>query len=148
MSIEANFHNRANFFKNFNYPNFNLIAYETPITYPNLPRSFYPDQDWFETTKRIETDISKLDFDIALLSCGSYAIPLGHFIAKQLNKKAIYIGGCLQLFFGISGRRYDNPFFTDQMNIDYFIKPLEAERYLAHASISPTTAAEAFGAYF
>jgi len=35
--------------------------------------------------------------------------------------KVTYIGGLLQLYFGIMGRRYRNQFFTDLINAEYFI---------------------------
>jgi hypothetical protein len=147
-SIEYNFHNRRNFFRNFDYPEFNLLTYETPITYPGLPREFYPDGNWFQTVNRMQSEIAKLDFDVALLSCGSYAMPIGAFIADTMKKDSIYIGGCLQLFFGVIGRRYENPFFVDQIRREYFIRPRERDKFLRHIDITPQTALEAFGAYF
>jgi hypothetical protein len=53
-------------------------------------------------------DIAALDFDIALLGCGGYGLPLCNFIKTKLKKSAIYIGGGLQLLFGISGSRWVN----------------------------------------
>ena len=147
-SILANFHNRSNFFKNYTYPEFGLQVFNTPITYAGLPASYYPNRNWFETTEALITGISKLDFDIALLSCGSYAMPLGQHIATTMGKQAIYIGGVLQLMFGIMGRRYNNDFILNQINPGSFINPVETKDYLGHASIGPETAHEAFGAYF
>ena len=108
----------------------------------------YPHDNWFSTLKALKSAISKKAFDIALLSCGSYAIPLGEHVKLELGRKAIYVGGVLQLYFGIMGRRYDNPFFADQVNRDRFIFPLEREQYLKHIEISPGLAREGFGAYF
>jgi hypothetical protein len=51
-------------------------------------------------------DIQKLDFDIALLSCGGYGMPLCNFIKNNLKKSAIYVGGGLQLLFGVIGQRW------------------------------------------
>lgn len=147
-SIRANFSRRHEFFPGYNYPNFALSTYNTPITYHGLPPEFYPDHDWFATVERMKAEISRKDFDIALLSCGSYAMPLGLHIRDVMQRKAIYVGGCLQLFFGITGRRYDNPFFIDQMNTDAFILPLERERFLRHVPVQPGSARDAFGAYF
>ncbi len=147
-SIVANFHNRAAFFKDYRYPEFDLVVYNTPITYAGLPPGHYPHRDWFETTEAMQQDISKLNFDIALLSCGSYAMPLGQYIASTIGKKSVYVGGVLQLMFGVHGRRYDNPFFTDQINLDKFITPLEAGHYLQHINIAPDALHESFGAYF
>ena len=147
-SIEKNFDRRSSFFRNYNYPNFNLLTYNTPITYFGLPDSFYPDENWFQTLERMKVDISKLEFDVALLSCGSYAMPLGIHIEEKLSRRSIYIGGVMQLYFGIMGRRYDNPYFKDQIDPSCFIYPLERERFLQHANIENGTAHEALGAYF
>tara|TARA_B000000557_G_C20804457_1_gene457025 strand:+ start:1653 stop:1931 length:279 start_codon:yes stop_codon:yes gene_type:complete len=53
-------------------------------------------------------DISKLEFDIALLGCGGYGLPICYFINKKMNKSAIYIGGGLQLLFGVMGKRWES----------------------------------------
>jgi len=147
-SINGNFHNRHNFFKNYVYPNFEISTINTPITYAGLPDDFYPDDDWFQTTTYLKSQLEDTDFDIALLSCGSYAVPLGIHIRDLLQRKAIYVGGVLQLYFGIMGRRYDNSFFTDQINIENFIYPVEAQDYMKHVNLHPSAAKEAFGAYF
>ena len=61
-----------------------------------------------ETFFTMFDDIKKIDFDIAFLSCGCYANELGYRIKNQLNKKAIYLGGGLNLLFNIYGKRYTN----------------------------------------
>lgn len=147
-SIQANFHNRYEFFKNYSYPDFDLKLLNTPITYAGLPDEFYPHDDWFQTAKYLKDQLASLDFDIALLSCGSYAMPLGLHIRDTLQKQAIYVGGVLQLYFGVMGRRYDNIFFTDQMNVEKFIYPLESSDYMQHVNLPQGAAKEAFGAYF
>jgi hypothetical protein len=148
-SIDANFWRRHTFFgKKYRYPEFQLKLLSTPITYSGLPAALYPDTDWFSTLEALRNQISALEFDIALLSCGSYAMPLGVHIERTLLRKAVYVGGVLQLFFGIMGRRYDNPFFLDQINAENFIYPLERERYLKFITIHEKAAKEAFGAYF
>ena len=147
-SIESNFANRSEFFKNYEYPEFELQTLGSPITYSGLPREHYPHRDWFDTTEALKSDLEGIEFEIALLGCGSYAVPLGLFIERGLKRQAIYVGGVLQLFFGIMGRRYDNPFFLAQINPDKFILPIERSRYLTHVSVTEGTAREAFGAYF
>ena len=148
-SIAANFHHRRGFFKkNYVYPDFDLKLVNTPITYSGLPSNLYPHTHWFSTLDALRRKTSAVSFDIALLACGSYAMPLGVHIERTLHRKAIYVGGVLQLYFGIMGRRYQNPFFLDQINQDNFISPLERERYLKFVTISDQTATEAFGAYF
>jgi hypothetical protein len=67
-----------------------------------------PHNSWFETFSNMMKDIVKLDFDIALLGCGGYGVPLCNFISQTLKKQAIYIGGGLQLLFGVYGTRWEN----------------------------------------
>lgn len=63
---------------------------------------------WVETFNIMCEDISKLDFDVALLSCGGYGMPLANYIKNNLKKTSIYIGGGLQLLFGVIGQRWLN----------------------------------------
>ena len=65
-------------------------------------------EDWLETFNIMCDDISHIDFDIALLSCGGYGLPLCDYIKKKLNKSSIYVGGGLQLLFGVMGERWRN----------------------------------------
>jgi len=147
-TIERNFSNRNQFFKNYEYPAFALKTHASPITYKGLPEELYPHRNWFATVEAMKRDIGNIDFDIALLSCGSYAMPIGDFICQTLKKKAIYVGGVLQLYFGIMGRRYMNPFFLDQINQEFFVHAEEREIYLSHVTVADNSATEGFGAYF
>ena len=63
---------------------------------------------WVETFDIMCNDISKLDFDIALLGCGGYGLPLCEYIKEKLGRSAIYIGGGLQIMFGVMGNRWEN----------------------------------------
>jgi hypothetical protein len=63
--------------------------------------------NWVETLNIMMNDISKIDFDIALISCGGYALVMGSIIKNHLKKSAIYVGGVLQIYFGVMGKRWD-----------------------------------------
>lgn len=63
-------------------------------------------QDWSHHFKNMCDDISLLDFDVAFIGCGGFSNVLGHYIRSELNRSAIYVGGPLQLYFGIMGRRW------------------------------------------
>lgn len=80
-----------------------FVFYKTFQTMPG----HYTHNDWFETFNVMCEDIKTLDFDVALLGCGGYGLPLCHFIKMKLNKSAIYIGGGLQLLFGVKGKRWN-----------------------------------------
>ncbi len=62
--------------------------------------------DWFEALDYMKNEADKVDFDIALLGCGAYGMSLAAHIKKQ-GKQAIYMGGVLQMLFGIRGKRWD-----------------------------------------
>lgn len=68
----------------------------------------HPHGSWFETFQAMCRDIRELDFDVALLSCGGYGLPLCNFIYEKLGKSAVYMGGSLQLLFGVYGNRWAN----------------------------------------
>ncbi len=78
---------------------------------------------WFEAFDDTAARIDAQDFDVALVGAGSYGMPLCAHIRK-MGKSAIYVGGCLQVFFGIKGRRWDE---TGLYN-DYWVRPDEADK--------------------
>ncbi|UAB84829.1 hypothetical protein INR75_02025 [Zunongwangia sp. SCSIO 43204] len=64
--------------------------------------------DWFEALEDMKDRIDKEDYDICILGCGAYGFPLAAHV-KRKGKKAIHIGGSLQLLFGIIGKRWEDP---------------------------------------
>jgi hypothetical protein len=88
--------------------NSNFEFLKTYITYFNTDTQKninIPHKDFFETVSYYKTHINNIDFDVALLSCGSYAHFIGDYI-RNINKKAIYIGSILQMAFGIFGNTW------------------------------------------
>ena len=82
--------------------------------------------DWFETYNLMKNDITNIDFDIALVSCGGYGLPLCNYIKTTMNKSAMYIGGGLQLLFGVMGKRWESNQMWNNIireNDTNFIKP-------------------------
>ena len=57
----------------------------------------------------------KADCDVYLISCGCYGIPLCNELKKH-GKRAVYVGGLLQLLFGLKGKRWDS---REEINIHY-----------------------------
>jgi hypothetical protein len=80
---------------------------------------------WFEALDYMISEISKIDFDVALIGAGAYGLPLAVKIKTKLNKQAIHIGGATQLLFGIKGKRWDvKKDFVKYYN-DYWVRPDE-----------------------
>ena len=86
--------------------------------------------NWKETFDIMCEEISKIDFDVALLGCGGYGLLISNYIYTNLNKSVIYIGGGLQLLFGIMGKRWENIDLWKKIiaeNDTKFIRPLREE---------------------
>jgi len=107
-SFQKQFKNNFTFYEQNDkyiwHPKQKFIYYKTYNTAAgnNLHR------DWEETYNLMCEDIKKLDFDVALLGCGGYGHPLCNFIYEEMNKSAIYIGGALQILFGVIGKRWED----------------------------------------
>ena len=84
-------------------------------------------ETWFDALDWMKTEIEKKDFDIALLGCGAYAMPLAAHI-KRMGKKAVHMGGVLQFLFGIKSVRYEENPATAQYINEYFVYPNEADK--------------------
>ncbi len=89
-------------------------------------------QDWFEALEWMKNEIDKRDYDICLIGAGAYGFPLAAHI-KRSGKKAVHMGGSLQLLFGIRGKRWENQNYNESYNYaslmnDYWVKPLQKDR--------------------
>lgn len=105
---------------------------------------------WFEALEWMEKEMDKEDYDIALIGCGAYGFPLAAH-AKRSGRKAVHMGGALQLLFGIKGNRWEDPMYgvrewglpeglyTKMFN-DYWVKP--------DSSARPANAAQVEGACY
>lgn len=61
---------------------------------------------WFEALEWMYQEAMKIDFDIAIIGCGAYGMPLAAKV-KKAGKQAIHLAGATQLLFGIRGKRWD-----------------------------------------
>ena len=95
-------------------------------------------KDWFEALEYMKNEIEKCDFEICLIGCGAYGFPLAAHV-KRMGKKAVHIGGYIQLLFGIMGSRWDHdkPHYEKGTYIyyaglenKYWVRPNENERPL------------------
>ena len=64
-------------------------------------------EDWFDALDYMKEEINEKDFDIAIIGCGAYGLPLAAYI-KSIGKQAIHLAGKTQLLFGIKGKRWNN----------------------------------------
>jgi len=86
-------------------------------------------KDWFEALEYMKDEISNKEYDIAIIGCGAYGLPLASFVKEQ-GKKAIHLGGATQLLFGIKGRRWEVEYgekYLSKFCYEYWVRPNEKE---------------------
>ena len=81
---------------------------------------------WFEALECMKQEISKKDFDIAIIGCGAYSLPLGCFI-KDMKRKCVIMGGATQILFGIKGKRWDHHKTISLLYNDAWVRPAANE---------------------
>ena len=83
----------------------------------------------FEKMKKDITEIKKeFDFDIALVSCGGFGMIISDYIYTDLKSSVMYIGGALQLFFGIIGNRWISSPDINKLINNYWTKVLDCDK--------------------
>ena len=106
-------------------PDFELVTYKSVMSFAGIKT---PYKDWFEALDKMCSDIADIDFDIALIGCGAYGMPIGAFIKRDLHRQAIHIGGALQLLFGIKGSRWDDREAYRAFYNEHWVRPDVSER--------------------
>ena len=97
-------------------PRFDLICVRPPQTLGHDCEGY---RSWNDALSQLIERVSRVPFDVALIGCGAYGLPLGATI-KQMGKPAVHLGGALQLLFGIRGRRWEAmPRYRTLMNDDW-----------------------------
>ncbi len=66
---------------------------------------------WFDALDYMYEKAVQTDFDVAVIGCGAYGMPLASML-KNAGKQAIHLGGATQLLFGIKGYRWENNYPT------------------------------------
>ena len=102
--------------------NYNFQLYKPAVTLGGENQSL----KWVDELARMKREIAKIEFDIALIGAGAYGMPLGGFI-RDIGKKAIHLGGSLQLLFGIIGARWEGMEHYAKMMGSGWVRPSEDE---------------------
>lgn len=78
-----------------------------------------------EYIRLLNTITSQEKFDFALIAAGAYGLPVASFL-KDKSISSIYVGGALQLFFGVGGARWKNRADLQNFRTQYWLEsPLE-----------------------
>lgn len=108
-TIAQQYEKRRLLFKNpLVLPDFQLLTLKA-VQGIGDSKKLLPYKDWFEALDAMKSQISAMDFDVALIGAGAYGMFLGAH-CKEIGKQAVHMGGATQLLFGIKGRRWDKYF--------------------------------------
>ena len=85
--------------------------------------------NWFVALEYMYREALKIDFDVAIIGCGAYGMPLAAKL-KQAGKQTIHLGGATQLLFGIKGRRWEENYPSKIASCfnDAWVYPLDSEK--------------------
>ena len=131
--IEKQYLNRDKLFENPDVlPEFELRTVEAVQSLGGDCNQF---EDWFAALEWMKKEIDKEEYDVCLLGCGAYGFPLAAHV-KRTGHIAIHVGGSLQLWFGIKGKRWENQksrdfkgisddFYLKLMNNPFWVRPDE-----------------------
>lgn len=141
QTIERQYKKRELLFKNPNIlPQFELTTIKAVQSLGGSDQF----NNWFEALNWMKAEMDKVDYDICLIGCGAYGFPLAAH-AKRKGKKAIHLGGSLQLLFGIRGKRWEDPnygiktlkrtgAYTSLIN-EYWCNPSNSEKPVTAANV-------------
>ena len=124
-TIRSQYHRRQMLFHDSRIlPDFNLLTVRPPLTLCGLTAGF---STWSDALESLIASVQATEFDVALIACGAYGLPLASAV-KSMGKPAIHLGGPLQLLFGIRGRRWEAmPDYEAMMN-EHWVRPSAIEQ--------------------
>ena len=123
-SIESQHKVMERVFQDTIFPNFELTTVRAPIVTGEKDAD---GSTWFELLDHMKDEISKKEFDVALIAAGAFSYPLAAYV-KKIGKIGIHCGGGLQIFFGVMGNRWNNsPEVLKYVN-EYWVRPSADER--------------------
>lgn len=125
-TIEMQYKKRKQLFENNLLPDFNLKTIKAVQSVAGEQTVY---KDWFEALEWMKEQISSTEFDICIIGCGAYGLPLAAHV-KRMGKKAVHLAGATQLLFGIKGRRWEQFIVWPYMNLfnEHWVRPGEREK--------------------
>ncbi|MCA9750222.1 MAG: hypothetical protein KC414_14025, partial [Romboutsia sp.] len=127
-TMKQNLHNIKNIFPDNDINPESFVFIKTYNTFLGVE---YPHNDWYETYRHIVQKIDDVfdneDIKYVFVSCGCYGLPLCNYIFQKYNVSTMYVGGILQLCFGIKGERWDRQGNIKKYYNKYWSRPLITE---------------------
>lgn len=131
-SIRSQYSRRKDLFPGTDVlPQFDLVTLQAV---QSLAGAQTPFEDWFKALDFMTTKMENLDFDVCLVGAGAYSIPLCAHV-KRRGKVAIYVGGSLQILFGIIGKRWESMPHINRLFNNAWVRPSAKEKFNGMTSI-------------
>lgn len=125
-TIESQYKKRKALFKDENVlPEFDLKVLKAVQTIAGTKDDRF--KDWEDALNFMYDEAMKIDFDVAIIGCGAYGMPLGAKL-KESGKIAIHLGGATQILFGIMGNRWEANAQITALQNEQWTRPSEDER--------------------
>lgn len=125
-SIESQYQRREKLWKNqYILPRFDLKTIKAVQTIAGQKDDRF--DNWFEALDYMTQEALKDDFDIAIIACGAYGMPLSANL-KKAGKTVLHWGGISQIWFGIKGSRWDNNPKINQYYNEFWVRPSDGEK--------------------
>lgn len=124
-SIREQYGRHEKIFQNPNIlPKFQLSTLKAVQTQAGEQDSRF--ENWFQALEYMKEQMDDIDYDIAVIGCGAYGMPLAVH-AKRKGKQAVHMGGATQILFGIKGRRWDDNLIISKFYNEFWIRPNQNE---------------------
>jgi hypothetical protein len=109
------------------FPDCTFVYIRPPQTQAGEPSREF-DVELEEFQKRL--DVLKDSYDVALVSCGGYGNLVCNYIFEKHRKSAVYVGGVLQMYFGVLGNRWlkERPDVVRLFLNEHWSRPKTSER--------------------
>jgi hypothetical protein len=112
-------------------PEFTLKTLKTVGSFAGSDTEF---ATWFEAYDHMCNEMSRMTWDVALIGAGAYGFPLAAEM-KRLGRKAVHLGGAIQILFGIKGKRWDDHPVIARLYNEYWVRPRASERPASYLSV-------------
>jgi len=85
-------------------------------------------ESWCDAFSWLKDQVGSKNFDIAIIGCGAFGLPLATF-CKEIGRIGVHMAGATQLLFGINGKRWlDAPEYQSLFN-QHWVRPSGAELF-------------------
>jgi hypothetical protein len=81
---------------------------------------------WLDAFFDLEAQVRQANFDVAIVGCGAFGLPLVGSI-KTMGRMGIHMAGSTQLLFGIQGQRWMNEPSYERLWNKYWVRPMGSE---------------------